>query len=250
MIRLHEVSFGYDKDNVIDDVSIDLKNGWTSIVGPNGAGKSTLINLMNGMLKANQGSVELNNKNIHLYKPDERARLISTIHQQPDTRFPITCFDMVSFGRYPWQSKVDGLTDRDYEIIHEAMLATQTIAYKDKAITDLSGGEKQRVILACALAQEPEVLLIDEGFSALDIKHKSEMIQCLKQIMTKRDMTVVAIIHDLNVAYLVSDQVILLKEGSVIRHGHTKETMTKPLIESVYETQVHYDQHFGFAMHL
>jgi iron complex transport system ATP-binding protein len=248
MIGLHNVSFGYNTQQVIHDISLEIGEGWTSIVGPNGSGKSTLIHLMNGRFKPTKGKITLNDKEIHTYKPIERARLMATIHQEAEGQFPISCFDRVSFGRYPWQTKVEGLTDYDYQVIYESMNATKTLIHKDHGMHELSGGEKQRVILAAALAQEPEILLIDEGFSALDIRHKREMIGCIKERIVKKGMKVVAIIHDLNMAYQVSDQVIMLKDGRVISHGTTEAAMTTSLVESVYDTKVHYDPTYGFAI--
>jgi iron complex transport system ATP-binding protein len=155
---------------------------------------------------------------------------------------------MISFGRYPWRESLQGLSDRDYEVIYQVMHETDTLRHRDKPITQLSGGEKQRVILAAALAQEPKILLIDEGFSALDIKHKSDLIHVLKGRIEREGLRVVAIIHDLNIAYQISDAIIIMKEGKVVVSGSREQVMTKSNIEDVYETKVNVDPNFGFSM--
>lgn len=247
-LNLKDISFSYSQFEVLKNISIDLQDGWTSIVGPNGAGKSTLLNIMNGFFKPSNGNALIMGKDIVKLSSLEKAKLITTIHQQPTFRFPITCFEMVSNGRYPRRKNMNRLEKEDYEIIYKVMEETKTLEFKDKAITELSGGERQRVILATALAQEPKILLIDEGFSALDIKHKSDMIHCIKDRVKKDGLLVVAIIHDLNVAYQISDHVILLKNGQIIKSGMKTDVMTKELIEEIYETDVLYDEKFGFNL--
>lgn len=248
MIQMSDVNFSYDSRPFIDALSFELMPGWTSIVGPNGAGKSTLIQLMNGTLKPTSGEVLMKGKDIGSYDSKERARHITTIVQQPQIRFPITCFEMVSYGRYPWRQSMNGLTEDDYRMIHQSMEDTGTLCFRDKKVTELSGGERQRVILAAALSQAPKVLFVDEGFSALDIKHKREMIRCLKQRIEQEGLTVIAIIHDLNVAYQISDHVVMLKDGDIVECGSKERVMTRDTIERVYETEVRYDSEFGFGM--
>ncbi len=248
MIRLKDVTFSYDDTTFIKNMDFDLKPGWTSVVGPNGAGKSTMIQLMNGTIKPESGEILLKDKAIDSYSSMHRARQITTIVQQPQLRFPITCFEMVSYGRYPWREDMNGLTDKDYHVIEKSMQDTGILGFRDKKVTELSGGEKQRVVLATALCQEPKVLLIDEGFSALDIKHKSEMVHCIKERIHSDNLIVVAIIHDLNVAYQISNQVVMLKNGSMIESGNKDNVMTKETIETIYETNVNFDKEFGFSM--
>lgn len=248
MIVMDKVSFSYDNTAFIEEATYKIESGWTSIVGPNGAGKSTMIQLMNGSLKPSTGTVMLEGKSIGAYDSKERARLMTTIVQQPQIRFPMTCFDMVSHGRYPWRQSMNGLTEEDYAIIHRSMEDTGTLEFKDKKITELSGGERQRVILAAALCQEPKLLLIDEGFSALDIKHKREMIRCLKGRIENENLIVTAIIHDLNVANQISDHVMVMKNGCIVESGRRDTVMNRSNIEKVYETQVRFDAEFGFSL--
>ena len=247
-IVLKHVSFNYSKHKVFNEINLRIKEGWTSIVGPNGAGKSTMMNMMNGLLKPGSGQVYILGKNLQQLPTIERAKLFTTIHQQRNMNFPMTCFDLVSQGRFPMNGGRHHLMEEDYKVIYEIMKETQTYEFKEQLVTQLSGGEKQRVLLALALVQEPKILFIDEGFSALDIKHKREIIKCLKKRVKKQNLVVIAIIHDLNIAYQVSNQVLLINNQGEIQVGQTRKMMTKETIENLYDTRVKYHEEYGFSM--
>lgn len=248
LIKVEELFFNYGRYEALIDITFKLHKGWTSIIGPNGAGKSTLLNVMNGYYKPDSGKVTILGENVHKLGAKDRASFMTTIHQQQSINFPIMCFEMLVNGRYAKRKNMNRLLDYDYRVIYKAMEETKTLGFKDKLITKLSGGEKQRIILATALAQEPKILFIDEGFSALDIKHKNDMIYCLKKQIHDEGMNVVSVIHDLNTAYQISDTVVVMKDSKVVKFGSPKEVMTKEIIEYVYETDIKFDKDFGFNL--
>lgn len=247
-IQVEKICFNYGSYEALKDITFDLHKGWTSIIGPNGAGKSTLLNVMNGYYKPDSGNVKILGEDVHNLGSKERASFMTTIHQQQSINFPILCFEMLVNGRYAKRKNMNKLLDYDYRVIYKAMEDTETLDFKDKLITKLSGGEKQRIILATALAQEPRILFIDEGFSALDIKHKNDMIYCLKKQIHNEGMNVVSVIHDLNIAYQISDTVVVMKDSKIVKVGSPKEVMTKEIIEYVYETEIKFDEGFGFNL--
>lgn len=248
VININNLSFGYSDKLILDNVSFSLKKGWTSIVGPNGVGKSTLLNLMNGLIKPDKGHITILDNHLAKLSTLDKAKLFTTIHQQDSIAFPITCFELISQGRYPINNGSHRLYKEDYEVIYNVMQETQTYEFRDKLVTHLSGGEKQRVLLALALVQEPKILYIDEGFSALDIKHKKLIIKCLKKRVETKNLVVIAIIHDLNIAYQISDRILLMDLAGCITEGETRLVMTKESIESLYETQINYHEDYGFSM--
>lgn len=240
-IQVKDLTFAYSHQLALEDINFSLKQGFISVIGPNGAGKSTLVKVLNGSYKPKSGNVEVLNQNVHQLNSLERARILTTIHQQPHFSFPYTCMEMVGHGRYAQSKNYKYLSEEDYRIIVHVMAQTDTLQFKDKLITQLSGGEQQRVILATALAQEPRILFIDEGFSALDIQYKTRMIRLLKERTDREDLTVISIIHDLNIAYAVSDQVILMNKGKVIQVDHPDQVMQHENLERLYGIEFQQD---------
>ena len=237
-LKITDLHHRYDQDAVLKNINLDIDHGFISIIGPNGSGKTTLLKLASGLLDLQSGHIYINGKLINQLTNLQRARCFTVIQQKQFFPFPFSCLEMVGLGRYPYRKKLNGLNAEDYEIMIQAMKVTDTLQFKDKCITEVSGGEQQRVILACALAQQPQILFLDEAFSAMDISYLANLIHLLKRLVHENGLTVVSIVHDLNLAYRFSDKVCILKNGKVEGFGHPHTVMTKEVVSAVFDVKV------------
>jgi iron complex transport system ATP-binding protein len=246
-LSIQDLNYAYGRQRVLKNIHLSIEQGFISIIGPNGSGKTTLVKLACGLLSLQSGSVQVWGRNLRELTNLERARCFTLIQQNQAFAFPFTCLEMVSWGRYPHQDRLDGLNSMDYEIIEDAMCITETLELKDRLITEVSGGEQQRVMLACALAQQPKILFLDEAFSAVDISYKKDILGKLKKLVEQKKLTVVSIVHDLNVAYRFSDRVVLLKDGELVGYGHPDEVMNEMTIQQVFQVEVEFIQRRCFV---
>lgn len=238
MIEINNLSFGYDKKMVLDNINLTLEKGFTSIIGPNGSGKSTLMKIVSGLIEPDVGTIKIDGKDLNQISLKDRAKCYAIINQKQAFSFPFTCMELVALGRYPYNKNMNALAESDYEIIIECMEAMQVLPFKDKMITDISGGEQQRVVIACALAQQTKLLFLDEAFSALDISHKAKTIKLLKQRVEKHNLTVVSIMHDLNMAYRYSDNVCIIKNGHIAGYNTPEKVMNKERLSEVFDVDI------------
>jgi len=238
-IELRGVSFGYAAEVVVRDVSFRVAPGeFVGIIGPNGSGKSTLLRLMSGYRRPWQGQVRLDGRPVERRDRRELGRLVGVVPQDTAVTFPFSVTEMVLFGRTPHVGGFGFERDRDLAAARRAMERTDTTHLARRAVTELSGGERQRVILARALAQEPAILLLDEPAAFLDIRHEVEMYDLLRDLQ-RGGMTVVSVLHDLNIAALYCDRLLLLHEGRLARAGTPAEVITYPTLTAVYGTEVY-----------
>ncbi|MDF2533184.1 MAG: vitamin transporter ATPase [Clostridia bacterium] len=238
-IRIENLSFAYDESLVLKDINLDfIKAGFTSIVGPNGSGKSTLLKQISGILKPSQGSLIINGVNITAISPKELAKLMAVVPQNTALEFDYKVMDVVLMGRYPYINRFKGETTRDREIAAENMKYTNTYQFKDRSFNQLSGGERQRVILAQALTQQPKILLLDEPISHLDLQHQVEIMTLIKKLSMDQELTVVAVLHDLNIAAAYSETIVMMKNGEIACQGTPVETFTTQNIRSVFNIDV------------
>jgi iron complex transport system ATP-binding protein len=238
-IELHDVSFGYGTEAVIRGASFAVaEREFVGIIGPNGSGKSTLLRLMSGYLRPWSGAVRVGGRPVESYARRELAQLIGVVPQDTAMTFPFSVTEMVLFGRTPHGGGFGFERGRDLAAARQAMERTDTTALARRAVTELSGGERQRVILARALAQEPAILLLDEPAAFLDIRHEVEMYDLLRDLQ-QEGMTVVSVLHDLNIAALYCDRLLLLNEGCVAKMGSPAEVITYDALTSVYGTEVY-----------
>jgi len=231
MLNVQHISFSYGKRNVLSDVSFETNAGEIlAVLGPNGSGKSTLLRCLTGILRPTQGEITLTNRTITGCTAEQRARLIAYVPQKLETA-PLSVFESVLLGRKPyftWKA-----SKYDLEKVEEILdrLGLDTLA--QRSVDQLSGGESQKVALARVLVQEPQLLLLDEPTSSLDLKNQVEMLVLLRKIVRERNVTAILIMHDINVAIRYTDRFLLLQSGKlagdVLRDGLTTE-----LIESVY----------------
>ncbi|MBM7854771.1 iron complex transport system ATP-binding protein [Desulfohalotomaculum tongense] len=249
MILLKNVGFQYGNRKILKNISLSVQKGsFYGVIGPNGAGKTTLMNIITGLRSDFTGRVYIKNKSITEYKIKELARQISVVPQQMDIRFPYTCLEIVMMGRTPYKSRLRALSRRDMGIVRRCMEMTDTIRFADCLITELSGGEKQRVILAKALAQQPEVLFLDEAFSHMDIYYSVKCLNVLKQLVDEDGLTVVCIMHDLNLVSSFCSEVVMLQNGEVVRQGRTETVMKPELIHGTFKIKVAKAGNSGLAV--
>lgn len=237
-VKIEDLHHRYDHDLVLKNINLDIEQGFVSIIGPNGSGKTTLLKLVSGLLDLQSGQIDIKGRPIDQLSNLQRARIFTVIQQKQFFPFPFSCLEMVGLGRYPYRKKLNSLDAEDYEIMIQAMEATNTLQFKDKLITEISGGEQQRVIMACALAQQPQILLLDEAFSSMDISYQANLIALLKKLVQEQGNTVISIVHDLNLAYRYSDRVGILSHGELVDFGHPHSVMTKDVISDVFEIKV------------
>lgn len=252
MMQVKDLSFAYHKKKVFNELNIafDYQNDKRryAVIGPNGCGKSTLLKLLGGHLKPDGGQVLLKGKELSAYGFKERAREMSLIMQNAKFEFPFTCFDIVLMGRNPHKNEFEDYRTVDIEAAKEAVKMADVGDFAMKPITEVSGGEFQRVLLARAMAQEPKFILLDEAFSAMDIQHKKRALEILSNYVKEKDAYLLMIMHDINFAYRYSDQVVMMKDGEVVNHGITKDTLTETSIGDVFNIGVKYVEDYGFLL--
>lgn len=237
-IRTLNLTFAYKDKPVLDDISLSVEKGeMVGLIGPNGSGKTTLLKIFSAVLTG-RGEVKLNEKRIQAYDKRELSRLFAVVPQESAIFFPYTVAEIVLMGRASYHSSLSLEGERDREVARTSMELTDSLAFSDRYLHELSGGEKQRVIIARALAQEPKILLLDEPAAFLDLKHQVRVLELMRQLNRERGLTVVAALHDLNLAALFFPRLLLLREGRIYRDGPPKEVLTKETIEEVYGIRV------------
>ncbi|QEK12821.1 ABC transporter ATP-binding protein [Crassaminicella thermophila] len=249
MYTVKNLCFSYDGKKVLDNVSFSIEQGkLTTIIGPNGSGKTTLLNLITGQLSKYNGEIYFQNKLLESYGVKELSQKIAVISQNVDIRFPFTCMEVVMMGRSPFKSRMKQLSKNDLDVVVRCMEMTETIKFSDTPITDLSGGEKQRVMMAKALAQTPQILFLDEAFSNMDIKYTIKFLNLLRKMIKEENLTVISIMHDLNLTDLFSDRILALKDGKVVKYGKTEQTVTPQLIKDLFGVHIRKNEEKGLVI--
>lgn len=239
LLKINNLSGGYYKETIIRDISLDISQGdFIGIIGPNGSGKTTLLRLMTKILIPQKGSIIFKGKNISSMDLKEFARYAAFVPQDTAINFPFSVLEIVLMGRIPHLKRLQLEAKKDYAIAQMAMFMTDTVHLKDKKINELSSGERQRAIIAKALAQEPLLLFLDEPTSHLDIGHQIQILDLLKNLNRKNNLTVVTVLHDLNLAGEYCNRIVLLNEGVIFKEGTPQEILTYQNIEAVYKTVV------------
>ena len=239
MLEIRDLTCGYGGKFVLHGINLKIEDGeLIGIIGPNGSGKTTLLKAITGILKSEKGEIFLKGENIrHLYFK-EMAQKIAVVSQNVEGNF-MTVEEFVLMGRIPHYRKFQFMeTEIDREIARKYMLMTDTLKYKDQPIEEISGGEKQLAVIARALAQEPQLLLLDEPTSHLDIKHQITILDLIKKLNRDSGITVMMVLHELNLASEYCNKLILLNNGMIHMAGEPAEVLTYRIIEKVYETIV------------
>lgn len=243
LLRLNKVGFQYDGDRVLNNVSFDVDQGeFFGIIGPNGSGKSTLLKIIDGILKAQEGTLHLNGHRLHEFKRRDVAKIIGFVPQDFSLTFPFTVREIVLMGRMPHLGRLRFESESDCEIARKAMEVTDTEDFADRSMNELSAGEAQRVLIARALTQEPRIILLDEPTAYLDIRHQIAIFDLIKKLNREQALTVIAVTHDINLSSHYCDRILLLKEGAVRGLGSPEEVITESTIREVYDTPVMVDK--------
>jgi ABC-type cobalamin/Fe3+-siderophores transport system ATPase subunit len=239
-LRAAGVGGGYDGRAVLHEVSLEVAPGeLLAIVGPNGAGKSTLLKILGAALKPWQGTVELLGVPLDSYPRRDLARRMAFVAQDTPVAFSFTVLEVVLMGRAPHLGAMHFESRHDLALARGALSRLGVLDLATRSIQELSGGERRRVFLARALAQEPRVALLDEPTAHLDLRHVAETFALFAELRAERGMAVVATLHDLNAAALYADRVLLLKEGVPMGLGTPHEVLTEDRLRAVYETEVY-----------
>lgn len=236
MLKIRNIETFYGDRKVLEGICLSAENGFIGIIGPNGSGKTTLLKSISGVLKPRSGIILLDGKDVYELKAKDVARNMAVVPQDTSMKFDFTVMEVVLMGRNPHLGRFDIENSNDMEIAEKAMKLTNTWHLADRSITEISGGERQRVIIARALTQEPRILLLDEPTSHLDINYQIEILDLIKEL-SKR-LVVIAVFHDLNLAARYCDELILLSDGIIFASGKPEEVITPENIESVYGIEV------------
>ena len=237
-IRTENLTFAYKNNPVLDGVSLCIESGeMVGILGPNGSGKTTLLKIFSAVLRG-RGEVKVNGRSIETYGKRELSRVFAMVPQESQILFPYTVAEIVLMGRASYHSPLALEGKKDLEVARASMELTDSLAFSDRYLHELSGGEKQRVIIARALAQEPQILLLDEPSAFLDLKHQVQVFELMRRLNHEHRLTIVAALHDLNLAALFFPRLVLLCDGKIYRDGSPKEVLTEETIEEIYGIHV------------
>jgi iron complex transport system ATP-binding protein len=239
LLKIEKLSGGYPKKRVIQNISLELKRGeFLGIIGPNGSGKSTLLKLLSRVLPAERGKVMLEDKDIEAMKPKEFSRKVAFVAQDNLWDIQFSVEEITLMGRIPHLGRLELEGKKDFAVAHNALKLTDTFLLKDRYVNELSAGERQRVIIARALTQEPVLLFLDEPTAHLDIGHQVQILDLLRALNRKNNLTIVIVLHDLNLASEYCHRILLLDKGSIFKDGSPEEVLTYQNIEAVYKTIV------------
>lgn len=239
LLEIKNLSGGYHQKIIIDGISFNINEGdFTGIIGPNGSGKTTLLRLLSRALTPQSGSILLKNQDINKIELKEFCQKAAFVPQETLINFCFTVEEIVLMGRIPHLERLQPQGKRDIKIAAQSMAMTDTTYLKDKNINELSSGERQRVIIAKALTQEPVLLFLDEPTSHLDIGHQIQILDLLRKLNKERNLTIIIVMHELNLASLYCNRIILLDKGKIFKEGSPEEVLTYQNIETVYKTVV------------
>lgn len=244
VLSLEKVYFTYGGGWVLREVDLHVSEGeMVGVLGPNGSGKSTLLRIMGGMAGPRKGRVLMGGKDLSKLKRRSIAREIAAVSQEQHFRFDFTALEVVLMGRFPHMGRFEFESQRDLEIAQGTLDATGTLGLANRSIHALSGGEKQRVLIARALAQEPRLILLDEPTSFLDLKHKRDIFRLVSSLSRERGLSVVLVSHDIDLAARHCQRLVLLRNGGVCVAGKPDEVLTAANLELVYDCPVLVDHH-------
>lgn len=227
---------GYDSRTILHDISVRVPSNQISIIiGANGCGKSTLLKTMARLIKPMSGQVTLDGKPIYKIPPKQLARVLGLLPQSPIVPEGITVADLVGRGRFPHHSFLKGWTKKDYEAVAEAMEIMNITEFADRHIDELSGGQRQRVWIAMALAQQTDILFLDEPTTYLDITYQVEILDMLTDLNKKYGTTIVMVLHDINLSARYADYIFALHKGKLVAEGAPMEVITETLIQDIFD---------------
>jgi iron complex transport system ATP-binding protein len=241
-VETEAVGFRYARETALEDVSLRVEPGEVvGLLGPNGSGKSTLVKIISGILPHYDGSARVDGVEVRTAPRRDLASMLAVVPQETTFGFPFTVLQTVLMGRHPHLAGLAFETQSDVELARAALGRCGAAHLQDRTIQELSSGERQRVVFARALAQEPRALLLDEPTSFLDIRHQTELYDLVRELATRDHTAVLTVLHDLNLAAEYCDRICLLRRGRVAAAGPTDEVFTYANLTSVFETEVYVD---------
>lgn len=237
VLSVEHLRYSYEKNTeILHDISATFQIGKiTALIGANGSGKSTLLNLIAGAMKPNSGKILLNGADTATLKQTIVAQNIAVVHQSNTVPGDMTVEKLVLAGRTPYQKMFRSSKKEDTDAVSKALCDTDTVEYAERAVSALSGGQMQRVWLAMALAQDTDILLLDEITTYLDIHYQIEILHLIKELNRKKNMTIVMVLHDINLALEFCDEVIIMKNGCITAQGEINTALTESILNDAFE---------------
>ncbi|MBX8945224.1 ABC transporter ATP-binding protein [Lysinibacillus sp. K60] len=232
---MENLASGYEQVRVFEGLNLTIEEGKvTTIIGPNGCGKSTLLKTIGRILKKQQGTVYLQEQNMQNLSTKDIAKKLAILSQTPIAPGQLKVEQLIAYGRYPHRNNVNRLTNKDEEMIEWALTVTNTMEYQNRELAQLSGGQRQRVWLAMALAQETNILLLDEPTTYLDMAHQLEVLDIVKSLNEQHSCTIVMVLHDINHAARYSDHLIAMRNGIIMQTGTPQEILSAEVMRKVF----------------
>ncbi len=234
-LSVRDLSIGYDNIPLIRGINLSLEQGKIlTLIGPNGSGKSTLLRTLSGQLPPLSGTIVINEKKL-LPGKRETARRIAVMMTERVSARRMTCREVVSLGRYPYTGTLGMLSQHDQSVVDDSMAAAHVTEYAGREFNSLSDGQKQRVLLARAICQEPGLMILDEPTSYLDIRYQLELLSVLKDLASQKQVTIVMSLHELNLARRIAHQMVCLKDGAIHRRGTPEEIFAGDYLDRLYD---------------
>ncbi|MCC8101965.1 MAG: ABC transporter ATP-binding protein [Clostridiales bacterium] len=235
-LEAKELQIGYGEHVIVENMDVTIaRDRITTIIGPNGSGKSTVLKALTRLIRYQRGSVVLDGRDIQELKPKELARQLGVLPQIHSAPSDFRVGELVSYGRMPYQKLLSGKSKEDEAVIEWAMRETGTLAFKDKSIYEISGGETQRVWIATVLAQKPEIMFLDEPTTYLDVAHQLETMKLVRRLNRETRIGIVMVLHDLTQAMEISDHVIVIQNGEKYDEGAPEDVITAKMMREVYD---------------
>lgn len=239
ILAFHHVAAGYGNREILKDVTMTVQEGeFSGLIGSNGTGKSTLIKCISGLLPLKRGSISVCGKDNARLKNKERARMVAVVPQSYHVEYNFLVEDIVMMGRNPHLGLGRRENREDFQIVEDAMKMTNTEIFRGRFYNELSGGERQRVILARAIAQKPQIILLDEPTSALDVHHQIEVMELISRMNRDENMTVLAVLHDINMASRFCKRMVMLQDGVVSEEGTPHQVINRENMEDLYKMKL------------
>ncbi len=235
ILKADQLTIGYEDKIIVEGLNVEFPSKLiTAIIGPNGCGKSTLLKTLARLHKAEAGYTYLDGKAIHKMPTKEIARQMAILPQGPDAPNGLSVYDLISYGRTPYQSGFSKLSRHDQKMIDWALEVTGLMSIKDQSVDTLSGGQRQRAWIAMSIAQETDLLLLDEPTTYLDLAHQLEVLKLLERLNREEGRTIIMVIHDLNQAARFAHHLVAMKDGKLVREGSADEVISEGVLKEVF----------------
>ena len=234
-LSIKNLDLFYGDNQALKNINIDIKeNKVTALIGPSGCGKSTLLKTLARLIKPISGDIVIDGKKVTLMPSKQLAKVLGLLPQSPVVPEGITVWDLVSRGRFPYQTMLKSMSKEDFEAVEEALEIMGITDLANRCVDELSGGQRQRVWIAMALAQQTDILLLDEPTTYLDIAYQVEILDLLTDLNRRRNTTIVMVLHDINLSARYADYIFALRKGKLIKQGSPDEVITSELIDTVF----------------